>query len=245
MPVRTYVTTLGTGIRESWRRHRRFLHAMNLGFLVVALLAAWAGRGLYFYTDFREDGKRFAGLMTVASSFSLITFAVLLHFAGMQIARRVGWSRVPVAWIALGAFGVWLAADELVMLHETGVRMLVRAGVPRFLWVVDQDFYIFAVYGLVLLVALAVLVPDLQRRGHTLGPLALAVTGFLTSQALDSLPWDALAPWVRQVVGTAEEMFKCFGTFNLAVFGWLVAGSSMEPNEGVPGDKHRPAATGA
>ena len=237
--VGRYLATLIEGIQASWKRHARFLHVMNLGFAVVAVGAAWAGKGLYYYNDFRGGQNRFGGLMTLSSSASLLAFGVLLFFAGMQIARRIGWSRIPRAWCALGAFGVWLAFDDLVMVHEAATHFMVRIGVPRFLWVVDQDFYVFAAYGFYLFLTLGLLIPDLQRRGHTLGPLALAITGFLTSQALDTLPWEALSRNQQQVVGTAEEMFKCFGSWNLALFGWLVAGSAVEPGEGLAGDKRR------
>lgn len=213
----------------SWEQHRALLLPAWLAALTVCLLAAWAGEGLYFFVDFRENGRRYAGLMSLASGFYLMALAWSLVIVAHRARLRGVKPLQLLGWILGAAFACYLAFDEVAQLHETLTHVLQRAGLPKLFGLLDQDIYVFGAYALVALAVLILLRRALVSRGDLLLP-ALAVAGFLlASQGLDAIPWDSMSHGTQQVVGTAEEVLKTMGTFTLALLGLLLAAEEYAP----------------
>ena len=206
----------------SWRRNRRLLLPAYVGGAAVCLLAAVAGGGLYFYTDFRDGGGRFAGLMSLASGFALLAFGWSL--VGMSAHARS--RRERASWLGFGLLGVLLAFDEVAQIHEPIAHALARAGVVGPLWL-DQDLYVFGFYALVAGTMSLRLWPRLRTVPELALPAAAALVCFAISQGFDLLPWESLTHSTQLWVGACEEGFKCLGSWNLALLGLLLPRTAL------------------
>ncbi len=209
-------------LTHSWQCHRELLIPAWCMALVVCVLAAQLGDGLYYFIDFRENGRRFAGLMSLASGFCLMGLAwsllvVARRERSCQAATRQVWG-----WLLGAVFACLLAFDEVAQLHEALTHALQRAGVPKLFGVLDQDLYIFAAYAGVVGVVWVLIRGAWISNGRLLFP-ALAAVGFLAgSQMVDLIPWDSMTHSTQQVVGATEEVLKTMGTFTLALLGLLL-----------------------
>lgn len=215
-------TTWTRVLADSWRQHRRLLLPAYVGGAFVCLLAAIAGKGLYFYTDFRDGGGRFAGVMSLASGFALLAFGWSLF--GMSAHARSRGERA--AWVGFGLLGVLLAFDEIAQLHEPIARAIARANIVGPLWL-DPDLYVFGFYGLVAGAMSLYLWPRLRTVPELALPAAVALVCFAISQGFDLLPWDRLSPSTQQWVGASEEGFKCLGSWSLALVGLLLPRTAL------------------
>lgn len=205
----------------TYRAHWKFLTFGYLAAAILCLVAAWDG-GLYYFLDFRAGGGRFAGLMTVASSFCLLAAGVLLMVVGREIARRKGWGAEAVGWIAAGVGTAFLAFDELVQIHEPATRWLGRHGIPKLFGTFDQDVYIFGFYGLSALVTARLVYPELRRQLHTWFPFLAAIGFFVASECVDMVPWLSLNASEQKLFGPLEEGLKSMGSASLLLFGILL-----------------------
>ena len=207
---------------DSWRRNRRLLLPAYLGGALICLLAAIAGGGLYYYTDFRDGGGRFAGLMSLASGFALVAFGwSLLGMSAYAHSRRE-----RAAWLGFGLLAVLLAFDEVAQIHEPIAHALARAGVVGPLWL-DPDLYVFGFYALVAGIAILHLWPRLREVPELALPAAVALVCFAISQGFDMLPWEQLTRATQRWVGPCEEGFKCLGSWSLAIVGLLLPRTAL------------------
>ncbi|MDX2168974.1 MAG: hypothetical protein SF182_18040 [Deltaproteobacteria bacterium] len=206
--------------RHSWRTHRPLFLVVYGGALAVcgaaALLPLLAGRSpLYAYVEWMTASGPGEGAMTAASG-------ALLLLAGVAFARA-GWRSGERAWLAAGAGCVWLALDELLMLHERANSHLAAAGVPRPFGVVDQDLYVFAAYGVGAALLAWRLLPRLLARRALCAPLCIALVCFALSEAADAVPWASLDRPARGLLGPFEEIAKTLGVVSLLLYAGLLA----------------------
>ncbi|NOT34229.1 MAG: hypothetical protein HOP12_08685 [Candidatus Eisenbacteria bacterium] len=223
---------LRTGYREGWRRHGAG-DGLTMG-VVLAVLggAAYRGRGIYYFLDFRDGGRRYAGLLTLLSGFCLLIYA----WSPFLVWRRLRRARVrglePAAWLLGALIGVFLAFDETVQLHDSGARVLGRLGVPELFGMLDRDLYIFGAYAVTAILGAWLARRRLLAHLHVLLPGTRAIVCLLISQLSDLAPWDTLGEATRQWLGTLEEGTKCFGTFCLALFGFGLSESVASDPDG-------------
>ncbi len=227
---------LATSCDAGWRRHARFLGLGWLGGLLVCALAAWAGHGLYYFLDFRWSGRPLSGLMTLASGFCLVICGSGFLVASRRAMRTPGQGREWLGWLLGGLGCFWLAFDEVGQLHEQAAELLLRAGVPRPLGVLDMDLYVFAAYVAGLVFVVAMLWPTRRALEPAMLPLAVALVCFALSEVFDQLPWDRLAPATRPWVGTTEEVYKSLGAWSLAMCGLLCADEATRADAN-PGER--------
>lgn len=105
---------LRTSCESGWKRHARFL-AWSWGIgIAVCGLAAVAGEGLHYYTDFREGGGRYGGIMTLVSGFCLLVAGWSLLIPARRAMRTDGRRRETLGWLLGAVGGIVLAFDEIV-----------------------------------------------------------------------------------------------------------------------------------
>ena len=206
----------------SWRRNQRLFLPAYAGGVLVCMIAAIAGEGLYYYTDFRDGGGRFGGIMSLASGFALLAFGWSLFAMSAHASSR----RERSSWVGFGMLGVLLAFDEVAQIHEPIARAIARAGIVRPLWL-DPDLYVFGFYGLVAGTMSLQLWPRLRTAPELALPVAAAVVCFAISQGFDLLPWDRLSTSTQMWVGPCEEGFKCLGSWSLALVGLLLPRTAL------------------
>lgn len=226
---------LFTSCEIAWRRHVRFL---GLGWLAGAALCAyagWAGEGLYYYLDYKWNGRPNAGLMTLVSGFCLVACG-WGQFVAARRARREPRGANEALGFTLGGLGcIVLAFDEVIMLHERAAHVLARLHVPRPFGVFDLDSYIFLLYLAGLVHVLTLLWPTRRPLEPAMLPLLVAIACMAGSEALDQLPWDQMTHATQQVVGAFEEGLKVFASWSLAMVGLLVADeATRQVNEDPP-----------
>lgn len=213
---------LKTSCEAGWKRHARFLALSWLAGIAVCAAAAVLGEGLHFYVDFRETGGRLEGVMTLVSSFSLLVAGWSLFVPARRAQRMPGRRREMFGWLLGGLGGVVLAFDEVVQLHESAARWMVRHGVPGPLGL-DQDMWIFGAYAAGLVITLLLLWPYRHPLEPAMLPLLVSITCFALSQVVDQLPWGAMDHQTQQWVGATEEIYKVLGAWSLALCGLLTA----------------------
>lgn len=228
-------TWLTTSCETGWRRHARFLALSWLVAVAVCVFVAWLGDGLYFYTDFRENGRRFGGLMSLASGFCLMGCGWSFLVPARRALRTPGHGREFLGWLNAGLGCVLLAFDEVAQLHESVAHWLVRHHVPGPLGL-DQDLYVFGFYALGLVLVFVLLWPFRRPLEPALLPLLVAILCFALSEVVDELPWSAMTHQTQQWVGALEEIYKTLGSWSIAMCGLLTAdedtrgiGSGAEP----------------
>lgn len=226
---------LTTSCETGWRRHARFLALCWLGAIAVCVFMAWLGEGLYFYTDFREGGHRFGGLMSLASGFCLVACGWSFLVPARRAARTPGHTREFLGWLNAALGCIVLAFDEVAQLHESAAHWLARHHVPG-PFGLDHDLYVFAAYAVGLVLVLALLWPYRRPLEPALLPLLVAITCFALSEVVDEIPWDSMTHQTQQWVGALEEIYKTLGTWTLTMCGLLTAdedtrgiGSGAEP----------------
>jgi|SRR5689334_13370300 len=213
----------------SWRRHRRFLLAAWIAGLAVCVYMAWAGGGMYFYMDFRENGRRWAGLMSLASGFCLMSFAWSLLVVARRTASREGWGSTARAWLMGSLGGTWLAFDEVAQLHESLVRVMERRHVPLFLGFIDRDAYLFAAYAVAAGLIVWLLRAPLARRRDLALPVLMSIFFFAASELIDEFPIGPLASHnMANAIGAAEEILKTMGSWTLALLGLLFSDAGAD-----------------
>lgn len=228
-------TWLTTSCESGWRRHARFLAISWLAAVAVCVLMARLGEGLYFYTDFRENGRRFGGLMTLASGFCLVACGWSLMVPARRALRTPGHGREAAGWLLAAVGSIVLAFDEVAQLHESAAHWLARHHVPG-PFGLDQDLYVFGAYAAGLVLVLVLLWPFRRPLEPALLPLLVAITCFAMSEVVDEIPWDAMSHATQQWVGALEEIYKVLGSWTIAMCGLLTAdedtrgiGSGAEP----------------
>lgn len=218
-----------SAISASFQRHKRLI-VLNLAGLFAALvLLAVVGQvrfssTLYFYSDINADGRFGTGAMTVVSGMCLfVGGALLISSARIQHLRRAGalaagghrW------WLLIAGAGlVFLGFDEILMIHEYLTLKMAQFGVPK-LFGIDQDIYIFAVYGIVAFAVLFNMLPSIYEHRGAVFPLAASIVFFALTQVVDVIPWDGLSGSQKTILGPAEEIFKTMGAWSAALYAEL------------------------
>ena len=195
-----------------------------LGGALICLLATVAGAlrfgdPLYFFSDVKGHSGALQGSMTAINGFLLVSAGTCLLLYGRQ---RTDLSR-PVRWAFHGfaALLLFLAFDEVVMFHEWATKVLIRLDVPSPLGI-DQDLYIFVVYGLFGAACLAPMMPALLDHRRTRLLLCWMLAFAVASQALDFVPWDGLTRAQQNWVGPLEESFKTMAVLSASWATWLL-----------------------
>ena len=204
-------------VRSASRPDTRRTSAAILLFAGAALLLASLAshvvydNALYFFDDLRFASGTLQGILTTLNGCLLFSGGVLFLRAGLLRAKRSRDVATVTAVTALGLFLVWLALDEIQMIHERLAEVLAGAGFPKPPTGGDQDIYVFAAYGLLLLA----LTPGIAR---AFGPgtptrflLKTTLAFYCGSFALDALPWSELDTAQRLLVGPPEEILKTLG----------------------------------
>ncbi|NOT35468.1 MAG: hypothetical protein HOP12_15085 [Candidatus Eisenbacteria bacterium] len=213
---------LAAGLAHSWREHWQLLLNSWLATILLCAAAAWWGRGIYYFLDFRDGSGRWSGLFSVltAGCLAMGGFGLLLvgRLSRTDAARRAE----ATAWIFGGLGGMFLALDELTQLHESLARWLGRHGVPPPFGLGDQDGYVFAAYAACACYAGLTVRATLANWPRTWLPGLVAVACFAASTAVDFVPWNALTRPQQEFWGSIEEIFKTLGCVNFAVFAALL-----------------------
>lgn len=203
----------GPPTRGTWRPTR--LHALLLGAGAIACIAAALvghyrfGDSLYLYRDVKGMTGAFQGSMTAVSGFLLVAAAVLMARAAELLHRRAApAARSALVFALLLAF---LAFDEVVMVHEWAAEKLDHLGIPK-PFGIDQDIYVFAVYGVVAALCAIRLVPLALAHRRLLPLLVLMVAFAFASEGADFVPWDSLSLHEQTWLGPIEEGTKTMAT---------------------------------
>ena len=212
-----------TSCEVAWKRHTRFLVLSWLGGIAVCAGMAWYGHGILFFTDFREDGRRFAGIMSLASGFCLLAAGMLLFVPARRAHRTPGHGREMLGWLLGGFGGIVLAFDEVAQLHEPAAHLLARLGVPQPFGVLDHDLYIFAAYAAGLVLVHVLLWPYRHPLEPVMLPMLVAILCFAMSEVVDQIPWNSMDHSMQLWVGTLEEAYKVLGAWTLAMCSLLTA----------------------
>lgn len=224
-----------SAVSESFQQHKRLI-VLNLAGLFIALVILAVvghfkfGSTLYFYSDVGANGRFGAGAMTVVSGMCLfVSGALLISGARMQYLNK---SAIPAAhngpwwWLIAGAGIIYLGFDEILMIHEYLTLKMDQIGIPK-LFGMDQDFYIFAVYGLLAFVVFLKLMPSLARYRQAAFPLAAMLAFFALSQVVDVIPWDGLSGGQKSILGPTEEILKTMGSWSAVLYAELLLENVM------------------
>jgi uncharacterized membrane protein len=224
---------LRDALRTSFRANRRFLVTALLAGVAVCLamvaLAVATGRHpVFFYNEYKEDGNRICGAMTLASSFAMLMGGFLVIMAARQIARWSPGDRA-VRWHVTGLGIFYLGLDDLIQFHEwITARFRVKLGLTDFLGL-DADLYVYALYGAVGLVLLVRILPDLVAFRAPAFPLAAFVVLMAVSQGIDVVfPWHELSDGQQRVLGPLEEITKALGAWSALLLGVLFLEETVE-----------------
>lgn len=230
-------------LRAAWRHHRRFFlvaYGIAGGVLFSAVLVAHVTkRGtLYLFGDLlRIREQPGAGLFTLVSAFCLAAAAVLVLLRpslgrGPSGALPSGAERW--GWWGVGAGLFLLAFDEVLMIHEQLSDAMEAAGVPRIGGVIEQDTYIFALYGVGAVLLSWVLRHTLARQPEVgLALIAMAVCWGL-SQSLDMIPFHDLNRVQQRSLGPMEEGFKVLGSWSVLLAAILLVRGAVSPADSGP-----------
>jgi hypothetical protein len=199
---------------------------------LLCAAAAWLGQlrfgsSLYLFADVKGKPGALQGAMTALGSFLLAGGAFLWLRAG-QLLRRAA-DPAASGGFAFAALLVWLAFDEVVMVHEWAAAKMLAWSVPA-PWGTDRDAYVFAAYGLCALACLWRVLPVVRRVAAARSLLLLAVAFAAGSQALDLAPWDGLGPDRQCWLGPLEEGLKFLAT----LAGALLAHALLDGIEPAP-----------
>ncbi len=210
--------------------------------LVILIAAAAVGKlrwsnSLYFLEDLKFAAGTGQGALTVVNGLMLGAAATLLAVVAHQlplmgaVEGRAGTGlgeRFSLPWLAFAALALVLALDEVLMAHEYVAYRLDRGGVPRVFGVIDQDFFVFSIYGVAVLTVLWFALPTIVEFGSAVLPLCAFGLFMIVSQMIDFVPWHELTRTQQQILGPAEEAFKCLGGFSLMLYGVVLAHDVVE-----------------
>lgn len=228
--IRKFLSESISAVSESFQRHKKLI-VLNLAGLFTALVLLSVvgqlqfGSTLYFYSDIGGNGRFGAGAMTVVSGMCLfVSGAWLISGARFLYIHR---NTMPEAsnrhwWFLIAGTGaIYLGLDEILMVHEYLTLKMDQIGVPK-LFGIDQDLYIFAVYGIVAFVVLLKLFPSIYRYRNAIFPLVATIAFFALSEVVDMIPWDALTGNQKSILGPTEEILKTMGTWSAALYAELL-----------------------
>ena len=219
-----------SAVSESYRKYRSlialYLTVAFAAFVILAVVGELRfDSSLYFYGDLDMSAGRFgAGAMTVFSGMCLfVSGALFITRSRMEYLSRS--AETPSNnnywwWSMAGAGLIYLGFDEIIMIHEYLTWKLAQFGVPK-LFGIDQDLYIFAVYGLAALVIGIKLIPSIIRDRGAIFPLAAMVVFFAASEVVDMIPWDSLSDIQRTILGPTEEILKTMGSWSAVLYAEL------------------------
>lgn len=219
-----------SAISESFHQYKNLIVWNLAGSLVVLVLLSVVGQlkfdsSLYFYSDVGASGRFGSGAMTVVSGMCFfIGGALLVSCARLFYLHRGAAPENGNAhrWFALAGLGIiYLGFDDIVMVHEYLTIKMTQIGIPK-LFGIDQDVYIFAVYGIVALVVMIKLIPSIFRYRLAVFPLAAMVAFFVLSEAVDFIPWDSLNDMQRMILGPTEEILKTMGSLSAVLYAELL-----------------------
>ncbi|MCG8461073.1 MAG: hypothetical protein MI919_32720 [Holophagales bacterium] len=229
MTVRDYLGETLRAVPASFRETQvplvLGLGAMAVFLLMLVLISLLTGRHtLFFFIDIPESRRFGGGLATAISSFALVAAGTGLYVRSRMSLADPADSR-GLTFAALGT--VWLAMDELLMIHEWLTSRMDRVGIPKLFGVLDQDLLIFLGYaGLAILVGLRLL-PLLHRHRQVGAPLVLAGAFYFGTQVVDVIPWDRLTALQQSVLGPLEEILKTLGSASLAIWSLLIVEEAL------------------
>lgn len=228
--IRKFFFESGSAISESFQQHKKLIVLSLAGLFAALVLLSVVGQfrfgsTLYFYSDIGAAGTFGAGAMTVVSGMSLFVSGALLiscarllflHKGVMSLASHSHW------WFLIAGMGViYLGSDEILMIHEYLTLKLDQIGIPK-LFGIDQDLYIFALYGFVAFVVLLKLFPAIYRYRRAVFPLAAMIAFFALSEVVDMIPWDQLSGSQKSILGPTEEILKTMGAWSAALYAELL-----------------------
>ena len=224
--IRKFLSESISAVPESFQRHKKLI-VLNLAGLFAALVLLSAvgqfrfGSTLYFYSDIGANGKFGAGAMTVVSGMCLfVSGAWLISSARLVFLHRGSQAEAgdrPWWFLIAGLGAIFLGLDEILMVHEYLTLKMDQFGVPK-LFGIDQDLYIFAVYGILAFVVLLKLLPSIHRHRNAIFPLAAVIAFFALSEVVDMIPWDALTGDQKTILGPTEEILKTMGAWSAALY---------------------------
>jgi hypothetical protein len=203
--------------------YRRIL----IGGAIVCTAAALVGQfrfgsSLYLYKDLKNEAGAFEGSMTVVSAFLMVVAAVY-SFRCSEVLRRRD-ARTARGFAGFAALLVFLAMDELVMFHEWVASKLEAHGVWKPLGI-DQDAYVFAVYGVIGAWTLFLMRGPLLRHRAAATLLVGMVACAVGSEAVDFVPWEPLSATQKTWLGPLEEGLKTMATLFGALYAHALLGA--------------------
>lgn len=221
-----FVAGLRGMLRASLRIHRRLCIVHLCLALAVCLffvcLALYLGReSTYFYNEFEKQG-RYSGFMTVIDTLLLFGSGLLMIVISRHYRLRALDKRSATAWVLAGLGFMWLALDELAMLHEDITWRLNVLGVQPLFGILPRDIYVFGAYGVAALIIGVRLIPSLKIHKDCLFFLVATFVLYFGSEVVDALPWEKLSPGQQSVLGPLEEILKTLGSWMAFLYGWLV-----------------------
>lgn len=221
-------------VSQSFQRYRRFVGLNLIGVFIALVILSIIGQlrfgwSLYFYSDIGVNEGFGSGAMTVVSGMCLFVSGSFLmvgarikYLAQTKVADKHGfwW------WLITGAGLVYLGFDEILMIHEYLTQKMVDLAVPKILGI-DQDIYIFALYGLAALALLYKMMPSLIRYREAVFPLVTMLLFFAASEVVDMIPWDELTVEQQMILGPIEEILKTMGSWSAVLYTELLLENVM------------------
>jgi hypothetical protein len=199
-----------------------YLAALVVCLGMVAVSVAAHRHPVFFYNEYKEDGSRLCGIMTLASAFFMMAGGFLLSVSARQVSRLATVRDHAYRWHAAGLGLIYLGFDDLIQIHEwITTRLRLKLHFPGFLGL-DPDIYVYLAYGVAAVGLALVLLPELVRYRSPLFPLAAVFVFMAGSQVVDVFfPWDKLSQGAQWVLGPLEEILKCLGAWSATLCGLL------------------------
>ena len=216
---------------SSFRYYRRLIVPLYTGMFIGLAILPFVSLIKYGYT-----GTFFADLdlvyqmtgggavtvigsmfLVVAGAFFLLVNRLITFFqpSPLVIVKNRWW------WLLAGAGVIFMGLDEVIMIHEYLTRKMQDIGIPK-PFGIDQDIYIFAVYGIATLVVGYKLAPSIYNYRRAVFPLVAMVVFFGTSEVIDFIPWHSLTPVQEMIFDPIEEIIKTMGEWSILIYAGLL-----------------------
>jgi hypothetical protein len=230
----------------SFRRFKHFLTPLYLGmFIGLAVLPFISlfkyDDTLFFYLDFTGEKFGLGAITVLGSMFLVVTGAFFLAISRLYFLMKEPSSLMNTNsrcwWVVAGIGVIYLGLDEILKIHEFLTWKMADLGIPK-LFGIDQDVYIFAIYGIAALLIGLKLLPSVSYYRQAILPLVATFIFFALSEIIDFIPWFSLTHNQQMFLGPIEEIFKTMGEWSFLLYAGLLLEEVITTHISVISKKH-------